>query len=459
MVFGDAAGSVRFLDPSTGAVTQSVSAHDGGVRAVGFTPDSRTATTSGNDGTSPAWDVTTHRVVRTFVGHAGASSVQAISADGSTLYTGSDDGTAIAWDLSGKRSFATTFRAARSDPTAGAWNVALSPDGRTLAVGATDGTVNLWDVRSSRKFASFRSASGVIGAVSFGMGGRSLLIAANGRTKPPHGYLQIWRLRPKPRLLRSLHGMSRYTWATFSPDGRIVAATGAPRGNPTDLVNGARGDGLVAEWNASTGRLLAAPTLLKGGGEGADVAFAARGTMEVVAQLGNRVAVVDPSRGKLLARWKGSPSAELMLGAALAPDGKRVATADLEGYLRVWDALSGKSVLPAVRASESYVDSVVWSSDGSRIVTAANDGTVRIYDASSGQQVGTSLAVASAGFPYATLSQDGRTIAATDTSGRGWLYPATAAGWETSACRLANRELTRAEWSKFLPGRPYQRTC
>jgi WD40 repeat protein len=148
-----------------------------------------------------------------------------------------------------------------------------------------------------------------------------------------------------------------------------------------------------------------------------------------------------------------------MLGAALSPDGTRVATADLEGWLRVLDATSGKLVLPAIRAAATYVDSVSWSPDGSRLVTAGYDGTVRLYDASTGQQIGTSLPVPGANFPYATFSPDGRTILVTDTTGRVWLYPATAAGWIPYPCRLANRELTRAEWSTFVPGHPFQQVC
>ena len=301
MVFGDAAGSVRFLDLETGVVTQSTSAHQGGVRAVGFTPDGKTVITSGNDGRTLLWDVATHQVVRTFAGHAGVVSVQAISADGSTLYTGSVDGTAIAWDMRGRRSFGTTFRAAASNPAAGSANVALSPDGATLAVGATDGTVNLWDVRSQRKIASFRAVPGAVAAVSFGADGQSLLVAGDNIAKSVHGYLRIWRLRPRPRLLRELQGgLPGYTWASFSPDGKTVAATGPL--TLAGLAAQARADGLVAEWNASTGRLLARPTLLRTGGEAVDGAFAARGTTVAVAQFGNKATVVDPAVGKILAR-------------------------------------------------------------------------------------------------------------------------------------------------------------
>jgi len=459
MVFGDSAGTVRFLDLRTGVSAESVSAHDGGVTAVGFTPDGKTAITSGADARSRVWDVAAHRVVRTFAGHASAILAQVISADGSTLYTYSQDGTAIAWDLSGKRSFGTTFQAAVSDPRYVAFNAALSPDGMTLAVGGNDGTVNLWDVRTLRKVASFRAIPGFVGAVSFGPGGRTLLVAGDSRTKPTHGYLRIWDLGPEPRLLRVLRGLPRYTWATFSPDGKIVAATGGPLSNPSSAVPGALGDGLVAEWNAATGKLLARPMLLRGSGDAIDVAFAARGTTVVVAQLSNKAAVVDPARRKVIARWKGSSTAQYMLGAALSPDGKRVATADLEGWLRVLDATSGKPVLPAIRASATYVDSVAWSRDGSRLVTAGYDDTVRLYDANTGQQIGTSLPVPGANFPYTTFSPDGRTILVTDITGRVWLYPASAAGWQAYACRLANRELSRGEWLAFVPGHPYEQIC
>ena len=210
--------------------------------------------------------------------------------------------------------------------------------------------MNLWDVRTLRKIESFRAVPASVGTVSFGAGGRTLLVAGNGPGPwPGHGYLRIWSLGPKPRLLRELHGIPHYTWATFSPGGRIVAATGGPLSNPRGQVPGALGDGLVAEWNAATGKLLARPMLLRGGGEAIDVAFAARGTAVVVNQLSNKAAVLDPARRKVLAHWNGSPTAQYMLGAAISPDGTRVATADLEGYLRVWDAATGKPALPGIR--------------------------------------------------------------------------------------------------------------
>ena len=95
-------------------------------------------------------------------------------------------------------------------------------------------------------------------------------------------------------------------------------------------------------------------------------------------------------------------------------------------------------------------------------MTAGSDGTVRIYDARTGQQIGSSLPMPGEQQvidPYAVYSQDGKSIAASDATARVWLYRAGLLGWEAYACQLAGRNLTRAEWARFVPGQPYSRIC
>jgi hypothetical protein len=43
--------------------------------------------------------------------------------------------------------------------------------------------------------------------------------------------------------------------------------------------------------------------------------------------------------------------------------------------------------------------------------------------------------------------------------GRPILWDLEPAHWEQTACRLAGRNLTRAEWAQYLPGRAYEVTC
>jgi hypothetical protein len=40
-----------------------------------------------------------------------------------------------------------------------------------------------------------------------------------------------------------------------------------------------------------------------------------------------------------------------------------------------------------------------------------------------------------------------------------YIFPVDPASWEVTACRIAGRHLTQAEWRHYPPGRPYQATC
>jgi WD40 repeat protein len=459
LVIGDDAGTVHFLTLASGARVDSVAAHLGGVTAVDFTPSGRQVITSGSDTTSRVWELSTHEVVRTFSGHAANITAQAVSGDGSRLYTASSDGRVAAWDLAGTAGFGMTFSGVHNDPEFSA-AFAFTPDGRSAAVAGTNGIVNIWSLRPLRRTAGFRAVDGIVAAVSFSPDGRNLLVAgdADPARSPGGGSLRIWSLRPQPRVIRDLHGLWRTLWAAYSPDGRTVAATGSPSDAPGGYAQSGQGDALVAEWNADSGRSLGPVVRLRSHGEAVAGSFAKSGRTLAVAQLGNWAALVDPARRRVLRRWKAS-SAEYLLAAASSPDGTRIATADFDGYLRVWRAATGQPVLPGIHVSADVLQSVAWSPDGSRLLTSTGDGSVHLHDARTGQPIGTPIITGSANLAAATYSPDGREIAAFDYSGRVWVYPATVDGWVEYACRAANRNLSRVEWAKYLPGRAYEHVC
>jgi WD40 repeat protein len=76
---------------------------------------------------------------------------------------------------------------------------------------------------------------------------------------------------------------------------------------------------------------------------------------------------------------------------AVSPNGKWVATGSTDGWVHVWEAMSGKPV--ATWKGHQGYSSPSFSPDGIRLVTASPvDRTARIWDAATGKQLGNDLA-------------------------------------------------------------------
>src|SRR5579884_1441277 len=445
---GDA---VRFLDLATGKLVLGIGAQPGGTAAMGFTPDGKTLATSGEDGRTLLWDVATHEVRATLAGHAGPIHAQAISSDGSTLYTGSFDSNVIGWDLTGSRGLAPSFTAVRTDPTQRFWSLAVSPDSRTVAVGSTTGDVALWGVRTLRKVKSFQAVPGRVAAVAFGGGGRELLVAGDA-ARPGKTWLRIWRLGTRPQLVRSLdvRDVPVLTWAAWSPDGRTVAASGWLANQDYKKA------GAVLEWDAATGRRIG--TSIVRGGYATDVAFAPHGTTVAVGGYNFGAQVLDPAKNTLQSRLPANSS--YTFGVAFSPDGTEVATTDFNGTLDIWSRASGKRLATIPDPDQGVTASVAWSPDGKTIALTDWSSTLRLFDVATQREVGPPFQLAPGQEnPYVAFTPDGANAVVSDDTGRTWVVPVTLQAWEAAACRVANRNLTRAEWQAFLPGRPYRRLC
>jgi WD40 repeat protein/serine/threonine protein kinase len=72
-----------------------------------------------------------------------------------------------------------------------------------------------------------------------------------------------------------------------------------------------------------------------------------------------------------------------VLCAVFSPDGRRIASSDQEGWVKVWDAQTGQERLKFRAHQEharSHARSVAFSPDGRRLATASWDGTVKVWD-------------------------------------------------------------------------------
>jgi WD40 repeat protein len=113
-----------------------------------------------------------------------------------------------------------------------------------------------------------------------------------------------------------------------------------------------------------------------------------------------------------------------------------------------------------VAVAAGPVTSIAFDPTGQRFATTGGqDGTVKLWSSSTLQQEGTALNTEQGAATTATFQPSGKRLLVIDDHGNGFTWPTSLAAWERRACTVAGRNLTRAEWTRYLPGHPYTRSC
>ena len=232
----------------------------------------------------------------------------------------------------------------------------------------------------------------------------------------------------------------------FSPDSARVVA-GAD-------------DGTVWTWDARTGAPIGLPLQLDGPvlDMSIDPISNALAVGYGFAGGGGRVAVYGP--GESTPRYTvnvddgyGRPEA-----VAFSPDGSTLATGGGTGDIRFWDATTGLEIGPRVLAAAGWVLDLAWSPSGTTLVSAGTDGTVRLIDVAT-KTVADVLPGLENQWADATPSSDGSRLYVAYENGQAYDWSIDPAVLAQDACNIAGRTLTQAEWSQYLPNRPYAPAC
>jgi WD40 repeat protein len=143
---------------------------------------------------------------------------------------------------------------------------------------------------------------------------------------------------------------------------------------------------------------------------------------------------------------------------AFASDGT-LATGASSGIVEGWDASSGKRLGHPVLALPAPVAAISFSPSGDKFATAGASSGLKLWDTKALQEVGTSFPGSPGLWANAAFTPNGSKLLALYQDGRGVVWPATTNAWEAHACRVAGRNFTHEEWSRFAKGHSYGKTC
>jgi WD40 repeat protein len=442
--FGHDDGTVTLVDLGTRRLRTLSGRAGASIQALTFSADGKVLASADADGSLAVWDIASASLAEIFPGHASAASGVALSPHGATLYSVGRDGSATAWDVTGRRRLGQRFgfdpvgpparAAAARHRSPAAMAVAVTPDGSLFATSPGRGRVTLW--HSWTLTPEARELRGPFGDVSgLAFSGDGTLLAASGNTRQT----AVWEVRTG-RLLRTLAGGGPHGSGAvaFSRDDLTLAVTGL--------------DGNVVLHDLRTGAadvLPAVHTIM-------DVDFSRDGRYVAAAGLGGTVSVWNLARRELVVTMP--DPGRLIFTLRFSPDGKTLAAGDDSGNVVFWDARTGQPVGSQLNGHGGYVLSVSFRPDGQTLATVSQDGKFRLWDVATRRLIGAPLPASSTS-GWGTFFPDGKHVIAAFDSGVGAIWNVDPAAWGRRACAVAHRNLTRAEWSSYLPGRAFRTVC
>jgi WD40 repeat protein len=466
---GSPTGQVSFVDPSTGRARSGTGARSSAVTTLTYSPDGRAVASTGTDNKVIIWDPRTARPAKVLAAPAEQAQFVAFSPHRTMLYTSSVGGVLLEWDLKGDRSFGRRFPLGAGSSCCRALlppapPLAVSPDGSTFAVRLGTSTVGLFSAHTLHQRASFTIGPKGTMVTALAWSPTQPVLAVGGYS----GHVQLWRVDGTPRPVRSLTGLSGAPEAiqalAFSPDGQLLAASDSSTPNEAASETGTlpqqgKYAASLAIWRASNGRQHVPQTLLGAGpGPYGALAFSRDGKLLAASRPDGSVWILDHATDQI--RQTIVPlGADETVSLAFAPNGT-LATGTRGGIVQLWNPASGDQVAGPVAVAAGPVTSIAFDPTGPRFATTGGqDGTVKLWSTSTLQQEGTAFNTEHGAAASVAFEPGGKRLLAANGHGNGFTWPTSLPTWEQRACTVAGRNLTRAEWARYLPGHPYTQVC
>jgi WD40 repeat protein/serine/threonine protein kinase len=387
-------GEVAVWDVTTGKSVHRLSGHVSGAVAVAFTPDGQRLASGGvEDGLVKLWDLQTGREALTLRGHADSVWGVVFSPEGRKLYSASFDHTVRAWDATPLGQRDSRELHTLLGHTAQVTGVTFSPDNKRLVSASQDRTCKIWDVRTGQELRTLTGHTSAVRCLAFSPDGMQLASGSQARDGSPdaRGELKLWDTKTwEEKLSLDPNGCDDGIFGVaFRSDGRRLAAAVDDAVVVWDTKNGARVRTFQGECFVLSGVAF--------GPDGRLASSDMPGTVQIwdlsVADELSPLALLlqPPGLDSVLSIWQattGLPKKVLTahqsraMAVAFSPgdEGGYLASAGMDGIVRLWDARTFAPIDPSLREHRGSVHSLAFAPDGQRLASAGSDGVIRVWD-------------------------------------------------------------------------------
>jgi WD40 repeat protein len=330
-----------------------------GANSLAFSPDGKALIACGS-GLTTQFEVSTGNVLASV---AENSSYVTFSPDGKTLAVGFKDGTIKLREPESGKDLLTLSH--HSDEIN---SLCFSPNGSLLASSGTQDVVNIWNVNSGKILQTLSNAQNQVTSVSFSSDGKILACGDKDNTT------KIWEVATANKLVTLPNYTETVTdgWTSsvdsvlYSHDGKILA-TGS-------------WDGTIKLWDAKNTKKYR--TLGTASAELTKISFVPK--QKILASVS-----IDGSimRWNLTGKQSERPILKhdsLVTDASFSPDGKAVASVAFnDGVIRIRNAMTGK-MLKTITAHSHLIAVLDFAPNGKFLASSDLDGVVKLWNVATG---------------------------------------------------------------------------